>query len=126
MDYTAAKATLHSKLALYLQRIDNAPVTGKQKLLLYRAGACPRIMWDLSIFHLSLTWVTESLEAEATCFLKRWVGLAHSAKPAPLYLPKTKGGLGLPSIVTLWKKQQVSRACQLISSQDPTIRRITI
>ena len=30
--------------------------------------------------------------------------------------------MGLLSIVTLWKKQQVSRACQLISSRDPAVR----
>ena len=35
--------------------VDNTPVIGKQKLLLYRAGVCPRIMWDLTISHLSPT-----------------------------------------------------------------------
>lgn len=63
-----------------------------------------------------------TLEAESTCYLKKWVGLARSANPALLYLPKAKGGTGLPSLVTLWKKQQVSRACQLISSQYPVVR----
>ena len=124
MDTPEVRVNLHSKLSNLLQRIDATPVTGKQKLLVYRAGVCPRLMWDLSISQLSLTWVSITLEAEATRFLKRWVGLARSANPAPLYLPKAKGGLGLPSLVVLWKKQQISRACQLISSRDPFVRHV--
>ena len=79
-------------------------------------------MWDLSISFLSSTWVSTTLEAESTRFLKRWVGLARSANPTLLYLPKARGGLGLPSVLTLWKKQQVSRACQLISYHDSVVR----
>ena len=122
MDNNSVKANLHSKLLSLLQRIDEVPVTGKQKLLLYRCGVCPRIMWDLSISSLSSTWVSTTLEAESTRFLKKWVRLARPANPTLLYLPKAKGGLGLPSVATLWKKQQVSRACQLISSRDPVVR----
>ena len=59
------------------------------------------------------------LEAEATRFLKQWAGLARSGNPSPLYLPKAKGGLGLPSMALLFKKQQVSRSCQLLTSRDP-------
>ena len=122
MDNSAVRASLHSKLLSLLQRVNDVPVTGKQKLLLYKAGICPRIMWDLSVSHLSLTWVTTALEAEATRYLKKWVGLARSANTGSLYLPKSKGGMGLPSIVSLFKKQQVSHASQLISSRDPTVR----
>ena len=122
MDNSAVRANLHSKLLGLLQRVDDVPITGKQKLLLYKAGICPRIMWDLTISHLSLTSATRTLEAEATRYLKKWVGLARSANPASLYLPKTRGGMGLPSIVTLSKQQQVSYASQLISSRDPAVR----
>ena len=122
MDRSEVKTNLQAKLSGLLQRVDEAPVTWKQKLLLYRSGVCPRIAWDLSISHLSSTWVSTTLQAESTRFLKKWVGLAQCANPALLYVPKTKGGMGLPSIVTLWKKQQVSRACQLISSRDPVVR----
>ena len=119
------RTNLHTKLRSMLQRIDDAPVTRKQKILLYQSGLCPHILWDLTISHLSSTWVSTTLEAESNRFLKRWVSLARSANPALLYLPKAKGGLGLPSCVTLWKKQQVSRACQLISSKDPVVRYVT-
>ena len=40
---------LVKRLDLLLQRVDAVPVTRKQKLLLYKAGICPRLSWDLSI-----------------------------------------------------------------------------
>ena len=122
MNKTQVKINLHSKLLSLLQKIDKVPVTGKQKLLLYRTGLCPRILWDLTVSPLSLTWMSSVLEAEATLFLKKWVGLARSANPASLYLSKASGGMGLPSLVSLFKKQQVSHAYQLISSRDPVVR----
>ena len=121
MDNSDVRSNLHSRLLGPLERVDDSPVTGKQKLLLYRAGICPCIMWDLTISRLSITWVS-TLEAEATRFLKKWVGLARSANPSSLYLPKTKAGMGLPSITALFKKQQISHASQLISSRDPVVR----
>ena len=116
------RENLLSKLLSLLQTVDAVPVTGKQKLLLYKAGICPRIMWDLTISRFSPTWVMRTLEAEANKSLKKWVGLARSASPAALYLPKSKGGMGVTSISGLFKKQQVSHAAQLISSRDPVVR----
>ena len=38
---------LEEKLERLLQRVEDIPVTSKQKLLLYKAGICPRLNWDL-------------------------------------------------------------------------------
>ena len=76
LDNTEVKVNLYSKLSSLLQKIDEVPVSGKQKIFLYCSGVCPCIMWDLSIPNLSSTWVSTTLEAESTRFLKRWVGLA--------------------------------------------------
>ena len=57
--------------------------------------------------------------------MKKWVGPVRSANPPlllPLYLPKAKGGMGLPSIGTIVKKQNISQARQFISSRDPAVR----
>ena len=102
--------------------VDKTPVTRQQKLRLYRAGICPRMSWDLTINSLPLSWVTGTLEATATRFLKRWSGLAKSADTARLYLPQSQGGLNLPPISLLYKKHQVSQACQLLASTDPAVR----
>ena len=113
IDNNQAKANLHSKLFRLLQSIDDAPVTGNRSYYSTEQG-CVR--------NLPLTWVIRTLEAAATRHLKRWVGLARSANPGSLYLPKKKGGMGLPSLSILFKKQQVSQACQLLSSHDPVVR----
>ena len=113
------KVQLQEKLASLLQRVDSVPVTRKQKLLLFRAGVCPRITWDLAILQLPISWVTRNLEAMSTRYLKKWSGLNRSANTAHLYLPMKCGGLGLPSISLLYKKMKVSQATLLLTSIDP-------
>lgn len=44
MDNVEVKSNLISKLSGLLLKIDATPVTGKQKLLLFHSGVCPRIM----------------------------------------------------------------------------------
>ena len=65
-------------------------MTRQQKLWLYRVGICPRMSWDLAVNNLPLSWVTGTLEATVTRFLKRWSGLAKTADTARLYLPNPK------------------------------------
>jgi len=113
---------LLDKLKKMLQQVDEIPVTRHQKLLLYRAAICPRLNWDLAVNDLPLSWVTNKLEAEATKYLKKWSGLAKPADTSQLYLPKPHGGLGLPAISLLFKKQQISQACQILTSHDPIVR----
>jgi hypothetical protein len=96
-----------------------------QKLLLYRAAVCPRLNWDLAINQFPISWVRSKLEASATKFLKKWVGLARPADPSRLYLPTREGGLGLPAISTLYQKQQASVASLLLTSPNPIIRHTT-
>ena len=54
--------------------------------------------------------------------MKRWSGLAKSADTGCLFLPKEKGGLELPSLVTLYKKLQVAKAAAYTYSRDPLVR----
>lgn len=56
-----------------------------------------------------------------TRFLKHWTGLARSVDTSRLYLPKSLGGLQLPSPSTLYKKLQYAKAATLMSSRDPLI-----
>ena len=102
--------------------IDETPLTRKQKLLLYSGGVCPRMTWDLLIQEFPTTWMEQQVDAMVTRYLKRWSGLGKSANIALLYLPRTMGGLNLPSLMTLHKRLQVSRHCQLLVSQDSCVR----
>jgi len=92
------KQHLKEKLAQLLNKVDQVPVTRKQKLLLYKAGICPCLNWDLSILELPISWIHSTLDATTTCFLKKWSSLAD---PACLYLPKGDEGLALPPISLL-------------------------
>ena len=97
-----------------LKNVDETPVTRQQKLLLYCAGICPRMSWNLTVNSLPLSWVTETLEATATRFLKRWSGLARSEDTARLYLPQSQGSLNLPPVSLL----HVLEACQVLASKN--------
>ena len=114
-DSQTSRINLSTKLSNMLERVDAVPITSHQKLLLYRAAICPRLNWDFIINQLPMSWVTSNLEAIATRFLKKW-------DPSRLYLPKTKGGLGLPAISTTYKKQQASLASLILTSPDPVVQ----
>ena len=121
-DSHTSRKNVSIKLSTMLENMDAVLITCHQKLLLYRAAACPRLNWDFGVNQFPMSWVTSTLEAVATRFLKRWVGLAKPADPSRLYLPKMEGGLGLPAISTIYRKQQASVASLLLTSPDPIIQ----
>lgn len=121
-DQAKHKITVKSKLDTMLREVDACPLTRKQKLLVYRAGVCPRLTWLLTIEELPITWVEKNLDTLASRYLKKWSGLARAANNSLLYLSATKGGLNLPLISSLHKKLQVSRQCQVLTSPDPCVR----
>ena len=123
-DHNRMRDHLTSKLNSLLNKVNSVPVSRQQKLLLYRADICPRLLWNLGISDLPMSWVTKCLEATATRFLKKWSGLCRSADPSRLYLPKKNGGLDLPNIATIYKKIIVSTSCQLLLSCDPTTQQV--
>ena len=120
----AAKSSLVSSLKRMLCAIDNAPVTRHQQLRLYKQGVCPRLTWPLLINNFAITFLEREIDPLATHYLKKWSGLAKPANPSLLYLPPRRGGLGLPSLSGLYKKQQASRSIQLLLSRDSSVRQI--
>ena len=80
---------------------------------------CPQLTWPLHVEEFSISFLHK-----VTCFLKRRSGLAQPANPALLFLPVRRGGLGLPSQATLYKKQQVSHYTHLLSSRDSSVREV--
>ena len=82
---------LEAKMKEMMQRVDKSAVTRKQKLLLYKAGVCPRLNWDLAFTDLPISWLRSVLEAAVTKHLKKWSGLARSADTARLYRQRRTG-----------------------------------
>ena len=113
-DCNRAKSQLKSLLQSMLEVVDETPLTRKQKVKIYSLGISPRLNWLLTINEFSLS----------TRYLKRWTGLTKSANPNMFYIPRSEGGLQLPSISTLYKKLQVSKHRQLLTSKDATVRHL--
>ena len=83
-DQQRMKDHIDGKLLSHLGKVDSAPVTRNQKLLLYKAGVCPRMLWDMGISDLSISWVTKQLKATVTRYLKKWSGISRSVDPSCL------------------------------------------
>ena len=107
-----------------LSKVDATPLSSRQKLRLFRDAVRPRLTWDLSLANLPISWVEKNLDTLATKFLKRWTGLAKSANTCRLYLPKSKGGLQIPSISTTFKKIQCAKAASLMSSRNSLVHHL--
>ena len=82
-DNTSRKAVL-ARLQAMLEAVDVTPLTRPHKLLLYKAGVCPRLTWPLLIQEYPISWVQQQVDAVATHYMKRWAGLAKSANTAIL------------------------------------------
>ena len=118
------KDHLIAKLSSMLQKVDATPITRQQKLKLFKVAILPRLTWDLSISHLAISWLQNTLQPIATRYLKKWSGLAKSADPNRLFLPKSNGGLELPHLVTTFKKVHAAKAGSHMCSRDPAVRAI--
>ena len=119
-----ARSALLEKLRSMLSKVDATLLTIHQKLRLYRDAICPRLTWDLSTTDFPISWVKKNLDTLAIRYLKRWTGLAKPANTSRLFLPKSKGGLQLPSLSTTFKKLQCAKAACLMSSRDPLVRHL--
>ena len=112
------KESTQASLLRMLEAVDNTPLTRQQKLLLYKAGVCPRLTWPLLVHEFPITWVEQQLDA-LTTHCEGW-----PCKAAVLYLPRSTGGLNLPLPSILHKKLQVSRQSQLLTSGDSCVRHL--
>ena len=70
-DQSKSRTELASKFEDMLAKVDACPLTRKQKLLLYRSGVCPRLMWRLSVEKFPISWVRKGLDSLAS---RSWSG----------------------------------------------------
>ena len=120
----AVRNSLKSSTVSMLGAVDSAPVTCHQKLRLYKQGICPRPTWPFLIEEIPVSYIERELQPLVTGHLKKWCGLAHPANTSLLYLPTKRGGMGLPSLTGLYKKQKASCQAQFLSSRDLCVQNI--
>ena len=123
-DPNRVKGNIVSHLLQMLDSVNSCPLTRGQKLKLYRAGIVPRLSWLLMIEDLPITWVEKKLDGLATLYVKKWAGLARPANTAILYLPHKMGGLNLPLISIQYKRLQVVKQSQLLTSTNHCTRQM--
>ena len=124
-DISKSRKAVVTRLHNMLKKVDGCPLTRRQKLLVYKAGVCPRLSWLLTIEEFPISWVEKDLDPLVSRFLKKWTGMARSANTALLYLPQKDGGLNLPIISSLHKQLQISRQSHLLTSHDSSIRHMS-
>ena len=124
LDSAAPTSSLKQSLEEMLKAIDAVPVTRNQKLRLYKQGMCPRLTWPLLVNTFPVTFLKKVIQPLITRYLKKWSGLTRSANTSLLFLSPRRSGLGLPSAMTIYKKQQVCYHIQLQSSSDPAVREV--
>ena len=70
-----------------------------------------------------MTRIERHLEALATEMLEEMVGYeTRPSNPNILHISRADGGLNLPAIYTLYKKLLDSKQCQLLTSNNSTVR----
>ena len=114
---------IQGNLQRMIEAIDTASLTRQQKLRLFRFGVCPRLSWPLMIEEFPISWLERELQPMATRALQKLSGLASSSNTSILFLPANRGGLALPSLVTLYKRMQATRMVQLFTSRDQSVKK---
>ena len=117
-----ARNKLATTLNTLLQQVDQRPLNGWMKVWLYNYYVAPKLSWLLMIYDFPLS-IIEELEATCNRYLKRWLGLAHGASPKIMYVKIQNHGVGIHSIVTLFKRLQAIKLLLMANSRDPAIRR---
>ena len=118
------KENILSHLLQMLDPVNSCQLTIGQKLKLYRAGIVPHLSWLLRIEDLPISWVEKKLDGLTTLYVKKWVGLERPANTAILYRPHKIGGLNLPLISIQYKRLQVVKQSQLLTSANHCTRQM--
>ena len=103
---------LVSKAELLMQRIDGAPLSGKQKVKIYRYAMPAKMSWDLKLYQLPQSFIQRSLDPVCTRFLKKWLRLPQPTNPVCCSLSQPKVALAYHP----W--QLITQPCQQGSWRD--------
>ena len=112
---------LVSKTELLMQRINGAPLSGKQKIKIYYYAMPAKMSWVLKLYHLPQSFIQRSLDPVCTRFLKKWLRLPQCTNPSVLFLEPGKGGLGLPFRAIFQLALSAGKLARLTHSWDPVV-----
>jgi hypothetical protein len=74
MGTDAIRNELKEELSSYLDKVDKLPLHPKNKLLIINKFVYNKLRWRLSVYHLSESLATKSLDAgKVIHYVKRWL-----------------------------------------------------
>ena len=104
--------------------VNNTHVANTAKLWLYNHHIVPRLSWWFTTLDLSLSFA-KHLHSLVLPFLKKWCGLPRAANPSILFCgSKSRPGLRLKRIPTVWKQSRASMLQLLKYSRDTRVRSV--
>ena len=70
MSSKSVEEELEAEISDYLEKIHNLPLHPKHKISIITKYVYSKIRWKLSVYHLSLTWLTQNLDDKIVSYVK--------------------------------------------------------
>ena len=113
---------LEEELTSYLDKVDKLPLHPKNKLLIINKFVYNKLRWRLSVYHLSESWATKSLDGKVIHYVKRWLHFHQGANLTHLKLSVSKFGLGFQLLSDVLKYCKLSMRQVLFKSINKEIQ----
>ena len=99
----AARKLLLQKFEEYVTKIDEAPLTGSQKMWIFDKVLMSTISWDFLIHDMTISFV-KKLAATQTRMYKKWINYSKSGNNKVFYRSKKNFGWNMKEMVRFLKK----------------------
>ena len=123
MNDLAAKDHLVTKLLTILTTISELSIRAQTKLKLLKLYVPSQLSFELSVYDISATWITQHLDAMVTNHVRKWLGLPVSTcVEEMLSLARSKGGLGIMSLKSIAERLRVKQRKALQNNPQHDMR----
>ena len=94
------------KFEEYVTKIDEARLTGSQKMWTFDKVLMSKISWDFLIHDMTVSFV-EDLAATQTRMFKKWVNYSRSGNPTVFYRSKKNFGCNMKEMITFFRNSTI-------------------
>ena len=102
------KSQLVSTIEQYLEITDRLPLHPLQKIEICQRFIFSKLKWQFSIYNLTETWVTETLDIKFSKFYRRWLQIPVSGNVSHFSLPRSKLGFEIKTLKQIYNECKVS------------------
>src|SRR6267154_1056399 len=123
LDNFDIKEHLTAKLNSLMEKIANLKISIQTKLKIVRYYIPSQLNFELRLYSLSHTWISNELDSIITNKIKTWLQYPINTCVAEIaQLPLSHGGLEIPSLKTISEKQRLSVRAGLRDNSDASIQ----